>query len=83
MRAAAPQSGRWPGVAPVAWLPFRRTKVTLCTPYDRPEEDDPTTERCTNVSSTSTRDFLPLGRCRKFVASFSFILDRCKKSCDG
>ena len=37
VRAAAPQSGRWPGVALVAWLPFRSTTVTLGTPRVYPE----------------------------------------------
>ena len=83
VRVAAPQSGRWPCVAPVTWLPFRHTKVTSSTPYDRPEEEGPITERCANLSSTSTRDFVPLGRCKKFVASVLVTLDRCKKFCYG
>ena len=83
MRAAAPQSGRWPCVAPVAWLPFRHTRVTLGTPYDRPEEEDPITARRVNLSSTSTRDLVPLGCFQKFVASVLVTLDRCKMFCYG
>ena len=83
VRVAAPQSGRWPCVALVPSLPFRHTKITLSTLYGRQEEEDPITKRCAKLLSESTRDLLPLGRCKAHVTGVLVNLDRCKKSCYG
>ena len=81
MRAAAPQSGRWPGVALVTWLQFWHTRVTLSTPCDRPEEEYPITSHPSAVRIYHLRSrgicFI-LTVARSLIASDFDSLDRCK-----